>query len=196
MKISITTLLLLITTTTFAQEISGVTIANKKPIYTENSDIIIRYLNPKKDTKNNPAIFINGEFFKEGFALLKTLSPNKIESVNVEKGNVTIDETTYYGKLLIVLKPNYKPSITTINNLISKNLTLDNNPIILKIDGDYVNGNFNNYIVDENFILQIDVTTIKTSKNDQVNLIYLITKSDKNLEKANQSKKIIIRGTE
>lgn len=171
MKITIATILFCIGITTFAQEISGVKIVDKKPSYTENSDIHIRYLNSKKDTTNNAAIFINGDFIKNGYSLLKTLSLNNIESVNVEKGDITIDGTTYYGKLLIVLKPDYKPNIITINNLISKHLTLDNNPITLKIDGDYINDDFNDYVVDEKFILQIDVTKIKTSKNNQVNLI-------------------------
>ena len=139
MKTTITTLLLLISILSFAQEISGVTIANNKPIYTEDSYIYIRHLNSKNDIKNDVAVLINGDFIKNGYSLLKTLNPNIIESVNVKKNEITIDGTKYSAQLIIGTKSDYKPSIITLNNLISKHLTLDNNPIILKIDGDYVN---------------------------------------------------------
>ena len=194
-NIIITTLLLLISATSFCQEISEVTVNKNTTKYSEDSDIYIRYLKQSSSNKN-AAIYINGEFFKEDSTLLKTLDPNKIKAVNVEKGDVTINETTYHGRLLITLNPDYKPSIITLTNLLAKHLTLDSNPTILKIDNAYINQDFNEYIVDENYILQIDATTVNTSKNDTINLINLITKSAKNLKNANQPKQIIIRGTE
>ncbi len=186
---------LLIGLFSYCQEISGVKINNTKT-YSEDSDIYVRYLNPKSDVKHNAAVFINNEFFKNGYTLLRTVAPNKIESVNVEKGTFKIDGIEYHGKILITLKTDYTPKIITLNNLITKHLTLDNNPIILQIDSNYVNDDFNNYIVDENYILQINATTVTTSKNGKINMLYLMTKSDKNIEKANQPKQIIIRGTE
>ncbi|MGB1269171.1 MAG: TonB-dependent receptor plug domain-containing protein [Flavobacteriaceae bacterium] len=189
-------LLIFISATSFCQEISGVTVNKNTTKYSEDSDIRIRHLQPTNDIKNDVAVLINGDFLKNGYTLLKTINPNKIEAVNIEKGEITINEIKYFGKLLITLKPDYKPSVITLNNLIAKHLTLDDNPVILKIDNTYINQNFNEYIVDENYILQIDVTTVNTSKNDTINLIYIITKSAKNIENANQPKQIIIRGTE
>ena len=192
----ITTLLLLVSTVTFCQDISGVTINKNTPKYSEDSDIQVRHLQPTNDIKNDVAVLINGKFLKNGYTLLKTINPNKIEAVNVEKDEITFDRTTYSAQLLISMKSDYKPSIITLNNLIAKHLTLDNNPVILQIDNAYVNQDFNEYIVDENYILQIDATTVNTSKNDTINLIYVITKSAKNIKNVNQPKKIIIRGTE
>ena len=187
--------LLLISTVSFSQEIHGVTVNKNTTKYSEDSDIYVRYLK-QSSSNNNAAIYINGEFYKEGFALLKTINPNRIEAVNVEKGETKINEIKYFGKLLIILKPDYKPSVITLNNLIAKYLTLDDNPVILQIDDTYINQDFNEYIVDEKYILQVDVTTVNTSKNTTINLVYLITKSDKNIENENQPKNIIIRSTE
>lgn len=188
-------ILLFLSVISFGQEVSGVTVNKNTTDNSEDSDIYVRYIKPTSDIKNNAAIYINSEFFKDGYTLLKTVNPNKIEGVNIEKGEITINEIKYSGKILITLKPDYKPSIITLNNLITKHLTLDDNPIILKIDNTYVNQDFNTYLVDEKYILQIDISKVNTSVGKKINLINLITKSDKNIEKANQPKQIILRGT-
>ena len=188
-------ILLFLSVISFGQEVSGVTVNKNTTDNSEDSDIYVRYIKPTSDIKNNAAIYINGEFFKDGYTLLKTVNPNKIEGVNIEKGEITINEIKYSGKILITLKPDYKPSIITLNNLITKHLTLDDNPIILKIDNTYVNQDFNTYLVDEKYILQIDISKVNTSVGKKINLINLITKSNKNIEKANQPKQIILRGT-
>lgn len=189
-------ILLFLSAISFGQEIPGVTLSNKTSTkYSEDSDIYVRYTELPNDVKNDIAVLINGKFFKNGYSLLKTVSLNKIEGVNIEKGEITINEIKYSGKILITLKPDYKPNIITLNSLLAKHLTLDSNPTILKIDNAYINQDFNVYLVDEKYILQIDITTVNTSDGKKINLINLVTKSDKNIEKANQPKQIILRGT-
>lgn len=188
-------ILLFLSVISFGQEVSGVTVNKNTTDNSEDSDIYVRYIKPTSDIKNNAAIYINGEFFKDNYTLLKTVNPNKIEAVNIEKGEITINEIKYSGKILITLKPDYKPSINTLNNILAKHLNLDDNPIVLKIDNTYVNQDFNTYLVDEKYILQIDISKVNTSVGEKINLINLITKSDKNIEKANQPKQIILRGT-
>ncbi|MGB0896814.1 MAG: hypothetical protein ACPGRW_05800, partial [Flavobacteriaceae bacterium] len=143
----------------------------------------------------NAAIFINNDFIKHGNSLLTTLNPNIIERVNVEKGSFNIEGVDYSGKILIDLKADYTPNIITLNSLISKHLSLENNPIILQIDGTYINQNFKEYCVDENYILKINASKVNTSKGNKIHLIQLVTKSAKNLENAQKPKQIIIRGT-
>lgn len=188
-------ILLFLSVISFGQEIPGVTLSNKTTTkYSEDSDIYVRYLKPTNDIKNDAAVLINGKFFKNGYSLLKTVNPNKIKAVNIEKEDITFDGTKYSAQLLISMNSDYTPDVISLNNLLAKHLTLDDNPIILKIDNAYVNQNFNEYIVDEKYILGITTTTVSTSKNTTINLVNLITKSAKNIENSNQPKNIIIRG--
>ncbi len=203
MRTTLSIILLFICFSLFGQktpsihDIPGITINNKVTNrYSENSDIEIRHLNPTNDIKNNLGVSIDNELFKNGYSLLNTLNPKKIKALDIEKGEIIIDGTTHQGKILITLKQGYKPSIITLTNLISKHLTLDDNPIILQIDNAYINQDFNDYIVDEKYILQITTTTVSTSKNTTINLVNLITKTAENIEKANKPSRIILRCSE
>ncbi|MGB0973640.1 MAG: hypothetical protein ACPGU9_01500, partial [Flavobacteriaceae bacterium] len=144
MKQLITVILLFTFTISFGQDLNGVTLNNTKE-YSENSSIEINYLKQNSSNSNNAAIFINNDFIKHGNSLLTTLNPNIIERVNVEKGSFNIEGVDYSGKILIDLKADYTPNIITLNSLISKHLSLENNPIILQIDGTYINQNFKEY---------------------------------------------------
>ena len=189
-------ILLFLSAISFGQEIPGVTLSNKTTTkYSEDSDISVRYIKLTNDIKNDVAVLINGKFFKNGYSLLKTVNPNKIKAVNIEKEDITFDGTKYSAQLLISMNSDYTPDVISLNNLLTKHLTLDSNPTILKIDNAYVNQDFNEYLVDEKYILQIDISKVNTSVGEKINLINLITKSDKNIEKANQPEQIILRGT-
>lgn len=189
-------ILLFLSAISFGQEIPGVTLSNKTTTkYSEDSDISVRYIKLTNDIKNDVAVLINGKFFKNGYSLLKTVNPNKIKAVNIEKEDITFDGTKYSAQLLISMNSDYTPDVISLNNLLTKHLTLDSIPTILKIDNAYVNQDFNEYLVDEKYILQIDISKVNTSVGEKINLINLITKSDKNIEKANQPKQIILRGT-
>ena len=73
-------------------------------------------------------------------------------------------------------------------------MTLDTNPIIFQIDENVINQDYNEYSVDESFILKIELNKIKTSKKGtEINLVKLIMKTPENIKKANE---IRIKGTE
>lgn len=60
------------------------------------------------------------------------------------------------------------------------------------IDGNIVNADYNKYIIDENYVLQIVVDNIKNAKeNIDLGLIKLRTKSVENIKKSQETR---IRG--
>jgi len=177
----------------FSQEISGTKIKETLK-YSEDSEIKVidknSQLNQHND--NNPAYFVNG--IQVGDKTAMTLNPNKIESINVEKENFELNEKKYYGKINIQTKKNYKPNFITLEKLAEKYLSAETNPMIFQIDDAIIDQNENEYLVDENYILKIELTKIKNPKlNSDVNFIKLVTKTPENIKKANQ---IMIRGNE
>ncbi len=156
--------------------------------YSENSKIEVVYddsLNTLH-SKNKPVgVFVNGIFLNGN--LISTINPDKIKTLKVEKKSFEKNGKEYSGKILIELKLDYKPNFISLKELTSKYLTLDTNPIIFQIDENVINWDYNEYLVDENFILKIELKKIKTSKkNTEINLIRLITKTPKNIRKANE----------
>ncbi|WP_250593173.1 hypothetical protein [Flavobacterium luminosum] len=185
---------LLVAFVSFGQEKSvkvvGLTITN--PETTIQSDSIkIVYQNETKQNKK-PAYFINGKLVNE--SILRTLNPNEISSVAVEKGEVVINNVTYYGKLKIETKNNYLPKPITLNDLKAKYLKLKEKQTIFKIDDAIINADYNTYVVDENYILKIIIETFENKDEKlKLNIVTLLTKSEKNIKNA---KEIIIRGND
>jgi len=187
-------ILLFVTFNSFSQNINGKK-PTEKPNYSENSEIKVIYNDSLKTlhSKNKPVgIFVNGIFLNEN--LISAINPNKIETMKVEKNSFEKNGKEYFGKIIIELKSNYKPNFISLKELASKYLTLDTNPIIFQIDENVINQYYNEYAVDESFILKIELNKIKTSeKGTEINLVKLITKTPENIKKANE---IRIKGTE
>ncbi|OOV29861.1 hypothetical protein SAMN05444143_11316 [Flavobacterium succinicans] len=167
----------------------GLRITNQE-IASKNDTIInVVYKNEIENNKK-PAYFVNGKLINE--SILRSLNPNEIETVNVEKENIEIENIKYYGKLYIVTKPTYKPKFISLNNLKLKYTNLKDNSTIFQIDNEIIYANYESYIVDENYILKIIVEKFENKKEKlNVNFIRLITKSEENIKK---SKEILIRG--
>jgi len=187
----ISTLLLVINT--FGQKLTGtvpgLTITNHE-IASENDTIIKVIYKNGIENNRKPAYFINGKLTNE--SILRTLNPNEIATFNVEKKNIEIDNIKYHEQLYIVTKSTYNPKLISLNNLKAKYTNLKKNSTVFKIDDDIINAEYDNFIVDEKFILKIIVEKIE-NKNEKLNFnsINLITKSEENIKK---SKEIIIRG--
>jgi hypothetical protein len=169
--------------------VPGLKITNQE-IASENDTIInVVYKNEIENNKKS-AYFINGKLVNEG--ILRTINPNEIATANIEKNNIEIENVKYHGQLYIITKSAYKPKLISLNNLKAKYTNLKGNTTIFKIDDTIVNADYNNFIVDENYILKIIVEPFE-NKNEKlnVNFVNLITKSEENIKK---SKEIIIRG--
>ncbi len=168
---------------------NGLKITNQVTLSENDTIIKVHY---KNQLENNikPAYFLNDKLVDE--SALKTLNPNEIASVKVEKDDIEIDNVKYYGKILVETKSTYSPNFITLNNLKTKYTNIKENKIIFKIDNEIVNANYDNFIVDEKYILKIIVENYENKEEKlKVCFINLITKSEENIKK---SKEILLRG--
>ena len=73
-----------------------------------------------------------------------------------------------------------------------KYTSIKENSTIFKIDNEIINADYDNYVIDENYILKINVEKFENSEEKlKFNIVNLITKTEENIKK---SKEIIIRG--
>ncbi|MES2238910.1 MAG: hypothetical protein V4497_01495 [Bacteroidota bacterium] len=187
---------------------------DKKSNYSENSEITVIYHNEvnldlvknkstavfvkKKATdvsvnKKRTAVFIN-DIFMGNEIIMNSINPEKIKTIKVEKELFEKNGKEYYGKIFITMKRNYKANFMTLEEIAAKYLKLETDPIIFIINEDAIKKDFNDYLVDENFILKIDINKIKNSeKNKEINIVKLTTKTAENIKNANG---IMIKGTE
>lgn len=156
-------------------------------IHAEN-DTILKTIY-KKEVENNkkPAVFINEKLVNE--SILYTMNPNEIESINVEKNEFKIEDVNYYGKIKISTKNKYNPKLISLNNLKSKYVKTSMNDVIFILNNEIISANYDNYVVDENYILKLVVENYEKEKL-KISFINIITKTEDNIKK---SKEIILR---
>jgi hypothetical protein len=155
---------------------------------TKDSTIKVLYTN-KTNNLFQPAYFINGKFVGQF-----SLDPKFIDDINVVKGEIQIDGIKYIGQIFIKTKSDYNPKLISLAALKDKYTNLKNMPVVFTIDGNIVNADYDKYVIDENYVLQIIVDNIKNTKeNIDLGLIKLLTKTEENIQK---SKEIRIRGGE
>ncbi len=181
-------------TSTFGQtpidKTSGVIINQNKGL---ESDTVLKVIYANQEGQiNTPAFFINGKFVNE--TLLGTLNPTQIESINVVKDSIQIDNIQYFGKIHIKTKSSCTPKLISLTALKDKYTNLKSKAIVFMIDGNIINADYDSYMVDESYLLTIIVDKIENRKEHiDLGLIKLLTKSEENIKK---SKEIRIRGTE
>jgi len=139
----------------------------------------------KQHTTKPVAYFVNGNF--RGGKLL--YNPNSIKSVRTEKETLEKNGKTYFGKILIITKQDYHPDFVSLKELLSE-LVLDQSQTLIQIDENVINRDYNDYFVDKIFILKIEISKSKTTG---INLVKIISKTKKNIKKANE---ILIRGNQ
>jgi hypothetical protein len=146
-----------------------------------------------KDTvTRTTAIFLDGKFLNQ--TLMGTLDPQQIESIKVLNENIRIDGVDYYGQVQIKTKNYYEPKAISLNELKEKYTNLKDKAALFMLDGNIISGDYDKYIVDENYLLSITIDSIKNPKeNIDLGLVKILTKTKENIKKANQ---IIIRGAE
>ena len=172
-----------------SEKLNGLKIA-ENAINTENDTIIkIVYVNEIKSNKK-AAIFINELLVNE--TILKTINPNDIESVNVEKNDFEIENIKYYGKIKVITKNKYNPKLISLNKLKSKYVKTRMDDVIFKIDNEIITADYDKYVVDENYILKLVVENYEKEKL-KISFITIITKTEDNIKK---SKEIILRGSD
>ncbi|MCM4154295.1 hypothetical protein DHD05_22140 [Arenibacter sp. N53] len=196
MKKAITIVLLFVSTISLAQTNRGTGNKNK-PNYSESSEIAVIYNDSLEKfghgkKQKSAAIFVNGKFIGDQ-STSDVINPKKIDSIKVEKYDFKKNGKEFDGKILVEMNPDYRPNYMTLDEIATKYLELNANPIIYQIDKNVIDIDSSEYLVDESFILKIILDEINTTeRGTKVNLVKLITKTPENIKEAN---KIMIRGT-
>lgn len=169
--------------------------------------ISVTGVNPKRDTtlrvihvdrnkpERQPVFVINGKYVINQ-SLVNSLDPKWIENIEVANGDTLINNVQYNGKIRIKTKSdyNYNPKPISLTELKNKYTEFKGKPVIFMIDGNIVNADYDNYVIDENNLLTIMVDKFQNTKESiDLGLIKLLTKSEENIKKREQ---IILRGTE
>lgn len=144
------------------------------------------------NTDRYPLYTLNGQ--QISLSTLKTINPKIIDSINVEKKEIKLNGTTYYGKLSIKTKAGYEPQFVSLNTIKLQYTPIKNEPVIFMLDNEFIKEDYDQYIVDLKYILKIIVDKIDMPDNKlQINVIRLLTRNEENIRK---SKEIHIRGSE
>ncbi|HQS55810.1 MAG: hypothetical protein B7Y15_13465 [Bacteroidetes bacterium 24-39-8] len=162
-------------------------------IFSNVFDTTINVIYIKKDSvQKKPAFFLDGKYIPASLLSSSKINPNKIKSINVVSEPFKIDNIDYWGKVQIVSIDNYIPKPISLKALKEKYTNLNNKPTLFMIDGNLVNEENSDYIVDEKNILSITVDTLKV-KDEKIDLalVKILTKSEENIKK---SKEIRIKG--
>jgi hypothetical protein len=166
-------------------------VKNTNTQFVSQNDTVLKvvYVN-SHDSERSPAYYLNGQFVNE--TILKTLNPNAIDNIRVEKQEIKVETQKYYGQIFINTKGDYRPILISLSDIKSKYTNLKNTPTIFMIDNEIINGDFDKCIVDENYLLRISIEKIENRKEKlHFNLIQILTKTEENIKK---SKEIRIRG--
>jgi hypothetical protein len=186
MRKIILSMMLLVIAASYSQtltgKVPGVTIS--KPYSANDTLINVIYNKPRILSNKKPAFYINGTLTNQN--ILRTLNQIEIETMTIEKEEFKIDTIKYYGKIFITTKKTYKPKIISLSNLKTKYLKSLKGPIIFQIDNEQVIGDYDQYPIDEKYILKIIVEDFENKKEKlKLHFIKIILKTEENIKKAN-----------
>lgn len=190
MKNIIIILLLGISVSSYGQKNSSSS-KQKTPKYSEDSKIEVIYNRNLMIPSNlKVAYFIDGNFTHT--KALSGINPNTIESIDVVKNAFEKDGENYTEKVIVKTKSDCKLRMITISEIYKKYFPKETTSAIFQIGNNIVSEN--NNIIDENYILKIELSKIKTiPQQNEINFVKITTKTRENIEKANNPT-IKIRG--
>ncbi len=168
-----------------------VTPQNAAPLKNVDNDTLFKvFYKNEIDNKIKPAYFLNGKHISE--KVFNAIAVHKIENLEVEGGSLEIENIKYVGKILVKTKAHDEPELISLNNLKLKHTNINDGFVIFQIDDKIINSDYNDFLVDENYILKIVVEKhVNEVENFRLKLINIYTKSEENIKK---SKQIMIRG--
>jgi hypothetical protein len=131
------------------------------------------------------AVYINGKHYNS--SIMKTISPQDIDKIDVDKSEVVIDNVKYSGQIYIQMKKEYQPHFVTLTDMQQKYAKQTSMPTVFLIDNGLVKEDYADYMIDEKQVLKVIVDSTKS----QVAVINLITKTNENTK---QTDNFRIRG--
>ncbi|MCY0969300.1 hypothetical protein [Chryseobacterium wangxinyae] len=142
-----------------------------------------RIIYPNGHRKEEPIIILNGK--ETTFEIIKTISPDKIESFSVEKGRNENGSKTK-DKMIVTTKSKRSVKIISLHDLIEKYKIPKSKRLIFSIDGEIINENADAMQFDESNLMQIKVINLdKVDKNGDLIYLKILTRTPKNVKEAN-----------
>ena len=166
------------------ERLNGLSIA-QRTIFSKNDTVPVVVTLADTKRKANALWYLNGRVVDEH--LLSTIDPHKIEEIKIEKESAEYETVNYSGAIYIKTKENYTPKSISLNELKAKYLDIQDSILTLfLLDGAAINMDYDQYQVDEKYILKIEVQRVDSIKEElNIAVINLITRTRENLEKAN-----------
>lgn len=166
------------------EDADGVKIAEiAKHSATDTIPVVVNIGDQKK--QSNVLYFLNGKQVNE--QVVGAINPEKIADIKIEKAAKEDSEFGEKGRIYITTKENYTPKLISLNALKAKYVDLENDhPSIFMMNERIINTDYDDYLVDEKYILKIEVQSIVNGKEDvDINVVRLVTRSKENIAKAN-----------
>ena len=150
----------------------------------------------QKKTTEEPAIFVDST--QVATKMMQYMDPNEIESVNVDKKDVSINGKLYHGQIYITSKNPTKYNFITLDQIKSEFTKIKSSEIIYMINGEFIKEDLKALVLDRNYILKVEVTNSNDfynlrESNIKFDIINIILKTKENLDAKNN---IILRGHE
>jgi len=142
---------------------------------------------------NNDAIFINNKYINTT-AYELSLNTDLIESINLIKKDIKVDSILYKRQFRITTKNNYTPKLISLQKVKEKYTNYKDKSVLFMIDGDLIRSDYNNSLIDENYILRVFIDRIIIDKDRiDLGLIKILTKSKKNIQFLKEQSTIKVR---
>lgn len=124
-----------------------------------------------------PAYFVNGEHV----ASIHFIKPQDIDSIKVKKEFFRIKDQEYYGRIDIQTKKGCVLMPISLTDLKIKHTNLGTAKALFFIDGDFINEDYDEYLVNEADLLRIYVET-SVNRGLSPYIIKILTKTDANIQ--------------
>jgi hypothetical protein len=187
MKTILCFLVLLNATISFSQinqsTLSGIQISEKQT-YSANDTIPAVFHSNNQQEQHQPALYINKKLVP--YQAIKTIGVDYIQEIKVEKESREMNGMVYKGAILITTKDGYQPSFISLNALKKKYTKLSDNPVIFLLNEEVIHADYDEYLVDEKYILKINIDKFQNEKEGlDLTVVKLITRTEENLKEAN-----------
>ena len=152
--------------------------------YSEDSKLeVVNHLS-KIDKEERVALYIEEEFVGD-LSMYRTLNPDEIQSVDINKEAFKLHNVNFDGKIIISYKDDYQPEYILIKDFILEQTDTEN-PIVVQIDEEVLDLDYAICKLDKAYILKLILEEIPTSKKGRnIVLAKFITKTPANITKAN-----------
>ena len=126
----------------FCQTTNGANQANN-PIEKAQSSISPSMKAATINSASDVALYINGKHYNS--SIMKTISPQDIESIHVDRNEIVIDNVKYNGQIYIQMKKEYQPHFVSLADMQQKYARQAGIPTVFLIDNEVIRENYGHH---------------------------------------------------